>query len=119
MKLFKIVLILIMVFSVMGLNFPQAVFAGKRIMFAEAEDAGITENMPEMLSSEEIDIPVETVKKEKKKGNGMLWKSLSAALLVGVLAVGLGGSGGGGGGGGDDGGGGGGGDGTGDVSVSW
>lgn len=102
-RIFKGVLIL----SVLGLYFPNAVLAGQGQLYAKADKTtAVTKHTPEVLAPPEENIPVEKIAKEKT--NKWLW-GLVGAVLVGGLAA-AGGGGGGGGGNGSD---------TGGISVSW
>ncbi len=115
MSLLKRIMTLILILSIFNLNFPVAVFA-KKILLAKAD---ITEHAPMILTTPEINIPVE--EKAQKKTNKWVW------IGLGVLALGGGAAAAGGGGGGDGGGDGGGGGepqipagpGKGDVTVTW
>lgn len=98
------ILATVLILSVLGFHFPKITLAGPGSLFAKA--VGITEHLPEILAPPEEVIPVEEVKKGKRRT--WLWV-LGGVVLVGIIVAAAAGGGGGGGGGGD----------TGDITVSW
>ncbi len=110
MNFLRRILATVLIFSVLGLHFPKITLAGEGRLFAKA--VGITEHLPEILAPPEEVIPVEEVKKGKRRT--WLWVR-GGVVLVGIIAAAAGGGGGGGGGSSDpvepvN---------TGDITVSW
>ena len=110
MNFLRRILAIVLILSVFGLHFPKITLAAQSRLFAKA--VGITEHLPEILAPPEEEIPVEEVKKGKRRT--WLWV-LGGAVLVGIIAAAAGGGGGGGGGSSDpvepvN---------TGDITVSW
>ena len=92
MNFLRRILTIVLILSVLGLYFPKITLAGPGSLFAKA--VGITEHLPEILAPPEEEIPVEEVKKGKRRT--WLWV-LGGAVLVGIIAAAAGGGGGGGG----------------------
>lgn len=108
----KKILAISLIFLILNLYLPGITCAAQRRLYAAQNTTRITEHSPEVLSTPEEVIPIETITEEKKEGK-KTWVWALAGVLLGALAL----SGGGGGGGeesppsssGN----------TGDVSVSW
>jgi hypothetical protein len=109
MNLFKRTVGIVVVFSVLGLLWPNTTTAWRGHSYAKADPAtDITRHSPESFRSPEEKIPVEEVAKKKRS---KWWWVLGGAVLAGAIAA-AGGGGGGGGGDDDD-------KDTGDVTGSW